>query len=90
MEYFSQAGPVASAPINSPHLTWLVYAYGPNGFARERPMGCNPNVMAYPFPSSTRAVNPLLLISLPFPFLHLSITFPNLVFFQNSTHYSRA
>ncbi|KAL0007659.1 hypothetical protein SO802_009161 [Lithocarpus litseifolius] len=34
MEYLCQASPAASAPIDPPHLPWLIYAYGPNGFAR--------------------------------------------------------
>jgi len=36
-----------------------VYTYGPNGFTRECPVGRNSNVMGYPFPPSTRAVNSL-------------------------------
>ncbi|KAK9988574.1 hypothetical protein SO802_028813 [Lithocarpus litseifolius] len=47
--------PIAGELIDPPHLPWTVYAYGPNGFAREHVMPHNPNVMGYPFPPNTRA-----------------------------------
>jgi len=46
-------GLLVVGPANTPHLSWLVYTYGPDGFAWELPMGCNPNVMGYPFPEGT-------------------------------------
>ena len=55
-------------PANPPHLPWLVYTYGTNGFAQGCPVGCNLNVMGYPFPQDTRAVSSLY----PFP-LHFLI-----------------
>ena len=39
------------------HLPWTVYAYGPDSFAREHTMPCNPNVIGYPFQSNTRAAS---------------------------------
>ena len=42
-----------SVPIDPPHLPWKIYAYGPNGFAREHPVPHNTNVMGYPFTDST-------------------------------------
>ena len=67
MEYLCQASPVASAPIDPPHLPWSIYAYDPNGFTRKHMVGCNTNVMDYSFPEGTRAVSSLLLFSLSFP-----------------------
>ena len=49
MEPLCQAGLATSAPINLPCLPWSVYAYSPDGFARERAVGRNTNVMGYPF-----------------------------------------
>lgn len=53
MGYLCQAGPIASAPINPPHLPWSTYFYGPSGFTCERTMGRNKNVVGYPFPEGT-------------------------------------
>ena len=53
MEYLCQAGPTAGALINPPHLSWSVYTYSPNDFAREHVVGRNKNVMGYPFPMGT-------------------------------------
>ena len=52
-------GSTMGGPINPPHLPWLVYTYGPDGFAWERPMRCNPNVRGYPFPQGIRVVSSL-------------------------------
>ena len=49
----NRGGPAASEPIDPPHIPWKVYAYCPDGFARERIMPRNPNVMGYPFPTNT-------------------------------------
>ena len=68
MKYLCQEGPVASVIIDPPHLPWSIYAYGPDGFAQERPVGCNTNVTGYPFPEGTRAMS-----SLSSLFLFLSI-----------------
>ncbi|KAL0015352.1 hypothetical protein SO802_002421 [Lithocarpus litseifolius] len=46
--------PAAGELIDPSHLPWTVYAYGPDGFAWERVVPCNPNVIGYPFPSNTR------------------------------------
>ena len=67
MEYLCQASPVASAPIDPPHLPWSIDAYDPNGFARKHMVGRNTNVMGYPFPEGTRAVSFLILFALSFP-----------------------
>ena len=40
-------------------MPWLVYAYDPDGFAQERPIGRNKNVIGYPFPDDTRVVSSL-------------------------------
>ena len=53
---------VADKPIDFPHLPWTIYAYGPNGFARERAVPNNPNVIGYPFPLNTWAMNPSFLL----------------------------
>ena len=68
MEYLCQAGPITGAPINSPHLPWLVYAYNPDDFARKRVVGHNTNVMGYPFPEGTRAMSSLPLLAPSFLF----------------------
>lgn len=39
-----------SAHIDPPHLPWLVYAYGPDGYAQECPVGHNTNVTVYTVP----------------------------------------
>ena len=70
MEHLCQAGPVAGAPIDPPPLPWSVYAYGPDGFAWEHPIGHNINVMGYPFPDGTRADK--FSFILPLLFSHLS------------------
>ena len=49
--------------VDPSHLPWLVYAYGLNGFARERHVGRNPNVMGYLFPEGTRVVSSLSSLS---------------------------
>ena len=59
------AGPVTGGPVDLPHLPYSVYTYGPDGFARERPVGRNPNIMGSPFPSST--------LFLPLHFFHSRI-----------------
>ncbi|KAK9991437.1 hypothetical protein SO802_026422 [Lithocarpus litseifolius] len=42
-----------SGLVDPPHLPWSVYNYGADGFAWERFLGRNPNVMGYPFPQGT-------------------------------------
>lgn len=37
--YIHQAGFATGASIDPPHLPWMVYAYGPYNFTRERAMG---------------------------------------------------
>ncbi|KAK9997980.1 hypothetical protein SO802_017583 [Lithocarpus litseifolius] len=49
-------GPTTSALIDAPRLPWLVYAYSPNSFARECPVGHNTNVTGYPFPKGTQTL----------------------------------
>ena len=68
MKHLCQEGPVAGTLIDPPYLPWLVYAYDPDGFAQERPIGRNKNVIGYPFPDDTRVVS-----SLSFLFSFLSI-----------------
>ena len=51
------ASPATVSFVGPPHLPWLVYAYGPDGFAREHPVGRNLNVMGYPFLASTQVVS---------------------------------
>ena len=53
------ASPIRGGPIDPPHLPWLVYAYGPNGFAHEHHVGWNPNVIGYLFPDGAQAVSSL-------------------------------
>ncbi|KAK9984082.1 hypothetical protein SO802_033607 [Lithocarpus litseifolius] len=54
--YLAERGGLATGePIDPPHIPCTVYAYGSNGFARERVMPRNLNVMGYPFPPNTRA-----------------------------------
>ena len=57
MKYLCQEGPIADAFTNPPYLPWLVYAYGPDGFAWKRLIGRNTNAMGYPFPEGIRAVS---------------------------------
>jgi len=45
MGYSCQASLAAGAPIDPYPLLWSIYVYGPDGFARERSVGCNINVM---------------------------------------------
>lgn len=59
MKHLYQEGPIVRVIIDPPRLTWLVYAYGPDGFARERPVGRNTNVTCYPFPKCTQAMSSL-------------------------------
>ncbi|KAK9996768.1 hypothetical protein SO802_021454 [Lithocarpus litseifolius] len=68
-------GLTAGALIDPPHLPWSVYAYGPNGFAWERPVESNINVTGYLFPKGTWAVS-----SLSFLFLHPNTCSNNLSF----------
>ena len=49
MKHLCQAGPAVGALIDPPRLPWSVYAYSPNGFARERPIMRNTNVTGYHF-----------------------------------------
>ena len=58
-KHLYQTGPAASASIDRPSLPWSVYVYGPDGFAREQPIGRNINVTSYPFPDGTRTVTSL-------------------------------
>ena len=58
-KHLYQTGPAASAFIDPPSLPWSVYVYGPDGFAREQPIGRNINVTSYPFPDGTRTVSSL-------------------------------
>jgi len=53
MKHLCQEGPVTGALIIPPCLPWLVYAYGLDGFAQERPIDRNKNVIGYPFPDDT-------------------------------------
>ena len=53
MKHLCQAGPAIGALIDPPRLLWSVYAYDPNGFAWECPVGHNTNVTGYPFPEGT-------------------------------------
>ena len=57
MKHLYQVAPSLSVPIGPPHLPLMVYAYGPNGFAREHPVARKPNVMGYPLAPGTRAVS---------------------------------
>ena len=68
MKQLCQEGPIGNALIDPPYLPWPVYAYGPDGFSRERPVECNTNVTCYHFLEGTRAVS-----SLSFLFLFFSI-----------------
>ncbi|KAL0001463.1 hypothetical protein SO802_015244 [Lithocarpus litseifolius] len=47
-------GLIGDGLVAPPDLLWSVYAYGLDGFTWERPVGCNPNVMGYPFLEGTR------------------------------------
>ena len=85
MKRLCQEGLAANAFIDPPHLPLSVYAYGPDGLARERLVGHNTNVMGYPFLEGTWAVS-----SLSFLFLFLSILALEHLFYQpflqNSTY----
>ena len=64
-------------PIDPPHIHWTIYTYDPYGFAWERVIPLNPNVMGYPFPPNTQAVSfffPLFFLFLLFLFLSYSLT----------------
>ena len=52
LKYLYQDAPIPSVPIDPPHLPWIVYTYGPDGFAREGPVPRNKNVIGYPFPKA--------------------------------------
>ena len=69
MKHLCQEGLTIGALIDPPHLPWLVYAYDPDDFAREHPIGRNINVMVYPFLEGTRDVSSLSSL-FPFPFYH--------------------
>ena len=71
IEHLCQAGSAVGVPLEPSHLPRLVYAHGPDGFAREHEVGCNTNFMGYPFPMGIRAV-----ISLSFFLLCLSFLVP--------------
>ena len=71
LKYLYEDALAPSVPIDPSRQPQTVYAYGPNGFARVRPMHYNTNVMGYPFPEGTRAVSFLPLLSLLL-LLHLS------------------
>jgi len=77
MKHLYQVAPSPSVPNDPSHLPWMVYAYSPNGFARECPMPRNPIVMGYPLAPGTRAVSFFSLISLLLPFLYFSTTCSN-------------
>ena len=62
-------GLVADEPIDPSHLSWMVYAYGLDGFARERAVSRNPNVMGYPIPLSFSFCHSSLTISITNPSL---------------------
>ena len=66
MKHLCQVGPVAGALIDPPRFPWSIYTNGLDGFARERPISCNTNVMGYPFHDGTWAVSSL---SFLFPFV---------------------
>ena len=68
MKHLCQEGLATNAIIDPPRLPWSVYAYGPDGFARERHVGRNTNVTGYPFLKGTRVVS-----SLSFSFVLLPI-----------------
>ena len=70
MGYSYQAGSVTGAPTDSPCLLWSVYVYDPNGFARERAISRNINVMGYSFLEGTQAVSSPSFLSFSFLFLH--------------------
>ena len=44
MKHLCQEGLAIGAIIDPPYLPWSVYAYSPDGFARECPIGRNTNV----------------------------------------------
>lgn len=46
-----EVGPTMSGLIDPPHLPWPIHTYGPDGFARERFVGHNPNVIGFIFGS---------------------------------------
>ncbi|KAK9998069.1 hypothetical protein SO802_017672 [Lithocarpus litseifolius] len=51
----TEVGPTVGALIDHPHLPWLVYAYDPDGFAREHPVRHNTNVTGNLFLDGTWA-----------------------------------
>ena len=53
----NRGDPTIGEPTDPPHIPWIVYTYGLDGFAREHAMTHNPNVMGHPFPPNTRAVD---------------------------------
>ncbi|KAK9993447.1 hypothetical protein SO802_023150 [Lithocarpus litseifolius] len=57
VEASSLASPAVGALIDPPYLPWLVYVYGPDGLAQERPVGRKTNVTSYHFPDGIRAPN---------------------------------
>ena len=89
MGYSCQAGPIAGAPLDSPHLSWSVYVYGSDGFARGCAVGHNTNVMNYPFPKGTQVVCSSSFLS-HFLFYSCITTLFLTLFPQNSAHCSGA
>ena len=59
----------------------MVFAYGSDGFARERVVPHNLNVMGYPFPSYTLAVSSFFLLFFVFAISFL-VSFTNLSIFK--------
>ncbi|KAK9998324.1 hypothetical protein SO802_017927 [Lithocarpus litseifolius] len=52
----AQEEPATGELIDPPHLPWTVYACGLDGFVREHAVPHNPNVISYPFPPNTQAL----------------------------------
>ena len=75
MKHLCQASLIVGALVDPPLLPWLVYAYGPDGFAQERPVGRNTSVMSYPFLDGTQVVSSLSFLA-PFNLC------PNKLFFK--------
>ena len=81
--------PILGGPVDPPHLPWLVYTWGTDGFARERPVGRNPNVISYPFPQGTQVVSPFYHCPFHFPFIPFGLIL-TLISFSNLAYCSRA
>ena len=67
-------GPIAGGPVDPPYLPWSICTYGPDAFARERPVGRNSNVIGYPFPLSIWALSSVYPCFLPFLYFLLSLS----------------